>query len=458
MSTTHAANAISNEFRRRTPTSAQLAAEAEGLFPSGVTHDARYFDPYSLYVERAQGSRKWDVDGNEYVDYFGGHGALLLGHSHPAVVAAIEAHVANGTHFGASHRHEIEWAQVIQRLVPSAERIRFASSGTEATMLAMRLVRAWSGKAKIVRFATHFHGWQDHAAFGVGSHHDGSPTPGVLQGIADNIILCPPNDRDHVRRVFAEHGDIAAVILEPTGATWGQVPTPPEFLALLRELTEQSGAVLIFDEVVTGFRCAAGGAQAVYGITPDVTTLAKIMAGGLPGAAVVGRREIMELLDHRVSAARGTEKVAHHGTFNANPLSAVAGVAALKLIETGEPCRQANQFAAELREGFRSVIVDAGLPWCVYGTFSGFHVFLNPDGDDVSAEYIESGQFCYRKIKQGSASPVNQALQTAMLIHGVHIMPWPGGPTSAAHNQADLDWTIQAFRDSIRMLKSADII
>ncbi|HEY7805730.1 MAG TPA: aminotransferase class III-fold pyridoxal phosphate-dependent enzyme, partial [Croceibacterium sp.] len=276
-------------YRERTPRSAELAKAAAGLFPSGITHDARHLDPYSVYVERAQGPHKWDVDGNRYIDFSGGHGALLLGHRHPAVTAATEAAMAGGTHFGACHPAEVAWGQAVQRLVPAAERIRFTSSGTEATLMALRLARAHTGRSGLIRFRGHFHGWHDHMTSGYSNHFDGSATPGVLAGIAQRTVLLDPGEIAQVRAALAADDDIAAVILEPTGSSFGQVPIRPEFLHELRKLTEAHGVLLIFDEVVTGFRVSRGGAQVAFDIRPDLSSFAKILAGGLPGGAVAGR-------------------------------------------------------------------------------------------------------------------------------------------------------------------------
>ena len=181
-------SAIVAAYREKSPASAELAGQAARSFPSGLTHDSRYLQPYGIYIERAEGAHKWDVDGNEYVDYFGGHGALLLGHNHPQVLAAMHTALDAGTHFGASHALEVRWAQAVQKLVPCAERVRFTSSGTEATLLALRLARAHTGKSKIIHFATHFHGWQDHVTSGYSSHFDGAPTTGVLPGVAEHSI------------------------------------------------------------------------------------------------------------------------------------------------------------------------------------------------------------------------------------------------------------------------------
>ncbi len=447
------ASKILDEYRRRTPTSAKLYERARGLFPSGVTHDGRYLQPHPIYVERAEGSRKWDVDGNEYVDYFGGHGALLLGHNHPTVTAAVREQLEKGTHYGACHELELEWAELVQRLIPSAERVRFTSSGTEATLMAFRLARAATGKSKIIRFMTNFHGWQDHVAFGVGSHLDGTPTPGVLPEVAEGILLCPPNDIDVVQRLLAGHDDVAAVIIEPTGASWGLIPTPESFLHDLREVSARHDVLLIFDEVISGFRCSPGGAQAVFGITPDLTTLAKIVAGGFPGGALAGRRDILEWLDHEASADAGREKVGHQGTFNANPISAAAGIAALRIVAETDACQRANDYAARLRDELRSLFRELNLDWCVYGTFSGFHVYTNPEHESVTAEQIESGRFDFQKLKDASTSPLTKLIRLGMLIHGVDIMPWPGSPTSAVHSEEDLQRTVGAFRGTVELLK-----
>src|SRR5580693_2139791 len=283
-------------YRNATPGSATRAGQAADMFPSGITHDSRYIEPYGLYITRAEGPRKWDVDGRCYVDYFGGHGAMLLGHCNPQVMAAVHAQLDRGTHYGACHELEIEWAELVKRLIPTAERVRFTSSGTEATLMAVRLARAFSGKSKIIRFNYHFHGWHDHMTSGYASHFDGSPTPGVLSGVAGGLLLAEQNDAEGLARLLEENDDIAAAIIEPTGAHGARLPIDPKFLTVLRELTRQHGVVLIFDEVVTGFRVSPGGAQAEYGIRPDLTTLAKILAGGLPGGAVAGRKDILDLL------------------------------------------------------------------------------------------------------------------------------------------------------------------
>ena len=332
---------IETEFRRRTRRSAELYERAGRVIPAGLTHDSRTLLPYPIYAERAKGPRKWDADGNEYVDYFGGHGALILGHAHPAVVEAVKSQVERGTHWGSSHELEVRWAELINRMVPCAERVRFTASGTEATHLAIRLMRAFAGKSKIVRFVGHFHGWHDQVAGGSNSHFDGSAPAGVLAGIAGETILVPAGDLAEVRRVLDSRSDVAAVMIEPSGASWGQVPLAPGFLAGLREMTKDRGVLLMFDEVVTGFRWSRGGAQGRYGITPDICALAKIVAGGMPGGAVAGRADIIDQLDAKAAAAAKREKIGHQGTFNSNPVCAAAAVATLSLIESEDICGRA---------------------------------------------------------------------------------------------------------------------
>jgi len=445
---------IVDAYRRRTPNSAKLAERAANIFPGGVTHDGRLLQPYPIYIERAAGSRKWDVDGHEYVDYMGGHGALLLGHNHPAVVAAVEPQLRRGTHYGSSHELEVRWGELVRQLLPSAERVRFTSSGTEATMMALRLARAFTGKPKVMRFLGHFHGWHDHAAFGVGSHFDGTPTPGVLDDVARQVVLSPPSDVAATSALLDRHGDIAAAIIEPTGASWGQVPVLREFLVALRELTARRGVLLIFDEVITGFRCSPGGAQGVYGIRPDMTTLAKILAGGLPGGAVVGRKDILDALDPEAAATSGREKVPHQGTFNANPLSAAAGVATLGIVAETDACQRAIDYAARLREALARVLRDEHVPWAVYGTFSGFHIFTNPEQLPITSADIEAGRCDYRVLKAAVSSSLTTKLRLGMLLHGVEIFSWPGGPTSAVHSPEDLEATVDAFRRTLRLLRA----
>jgi len=440
-------------YRARTPRAAALNKQALELLPSGIVHDSRRTLPYGIYGERGLGSRKLDVDGNEYVDYYGGHGALLLGHQHPVVLKAIEMQLAKGMHLAAANELEIEWARVIQSMMPSAERVRFTSSGTEATQLAMRLARASTGRTQIVRFQTHFHGWHDQVSFGVTDHLDGSTGVGVLREVANNTALVRPNDVADVEQLLATRKNVAAVMVEPIGSSSGALPTPPEVLGALREMTRRHNVLLIFDEVVTGFRVSPGGAQGLYGVVPDLTTLAKIVAGGMPGGAVAGRKDILDWMDYEASAAAKRERISHQGTHNAHPLSAAAGIATLELIRTTDACAKASATAATLREGMNAVLEEEGVPWAVYGEHSFFHIHSNPQGDAIEPSAFDAGTLTIDALK-GKNEAMLGKLRLAMLNNGVDLKGWRGGIVSAAHTGIDVDMTLDAWRKSLQALRA----
>lgn len=444
---------IDEQYRARTHRSAEFHAEARASFPAGITHDSRSTLPYPICVTRASGPRKWDVDGNEYVDYFGGHGALLLGHAHPAVVEAVRLQVSLGTHWGASHVLELRWAQLVQRLIPSAERVRFTASGTEAAHLALRLARAWTGKPRIMRFIGHFHGWHDQVVAGAMSHFDGALPAGIPPSVLDQSIVLPDEDMARIVKTLQTRDDIAAVIFEPSGASWGQVPLPAGFLDTLREVTRKYGVVLIFDEVITGFRWSRGGAQARYGIVPDLTVLAKIVAGGLPGGAVAGAKHIMDQLDPVEAKAAAREKIGHQGTFNANPLCAAAAVATLEIVEKTDVCEQANAFAAGIRNGMRRILIEEDVAWGVYGDASVFVIFPNPNRLPIDPATFDPAKLGFKGIKGARDANLINRIRIAMLANGVDIMGGPGGVVSAAHGPAELAQTLDAFRAAVRRLK-----
>ena len=443
---------IVSTYRARTRRAAELHRQAREVLPGGIVHDSRRMWPYGIYGTHALGSRKWDVDGNEYVDYYGGHGSLLLGHQHPQVLAAVQAQLGKGMHLAAAHELEVEWARLVREMVPSVERVRFTSSGTEATQLAMRLARATTGRRRMVRFLTHFHGWHDQAAFGVHDHFDGSPNAGVLDEVAANTTLVAPNDVAAVERVIVGRKDVAAVMIEPVGSSSGMIPTHPEVLGALREITQKHGVLLIFDEVVTGFRVSPGGAQAFYGVMPDLTTMAKILAGGMPGGAVGGRADLLDWFDHEAAAAAGREYINHHGTHNAHPVSAAAGIATLNIIRGSDACAKASATAAQLRRGMNEVLEGEGVPWAVYGEHSFFHIHSNPQGSALRPTTFDAGTLTADTLK-GRNEKMLGKLRLAMLNNGVDLKGWRGGILSAAHTQADIDWTLAAWRRSLQALK-----
>src|SRR6476661_6710835 len=454
MSETRTNSRIEAEYRGRTRRSAELYEQARKVLPAGLTHDSRTLLPYPIYAARASGARKWDVDGNEYVDYFGGHGALLLGHGHPAVVEAIRRQVPLGTHWGSSHELEVRWAELINRLVPCAEMVRFTASGTEASHLALRLARAFTVKPKVIRFVGHFHGWHDGVAAGAMSHFEGGVPAGIPADLVEQTVLLPADDVGRVAATLEARDDVAAVILEPSGASWGQVPLPEGFIAEMRELTRKHGVVLIFDEVITGFRWARGGAQERFGVTPDMCVLAKIVAGGLPGGAVAGRADIMDQLDPQAAAAAGREKIGHQGTYNANPLCAAAAVETLSIVEREDVCAKAEATTGQIRAGMRQILVEEDVPWGIYGDASAFLIFQNPKGLAIDPETFDPLALGFKELKAVRNANLSHRLRIAMLANGVDIMGAPGGLVSASHGAGEVARTLEAFRTSVRWLKA----
>ncbi len=445
---------IDQQFFSQHAESARRAEEARTVFPGGVTHDARHFEPFGIVVDRAVGPRKWDVDGNEYIDYVMGHGALLFGHSHPYMVEAVTQQVARGTHMGGSSDLERRWAQAIQRLIPSAEKVRFTSSGTEATMMAVRLARAATGRDRLLRLANHFHGWND-SVFAAGRTSAGAVAAnGQPEAMQDLISVFEQTDVSGIAAALASK-EYAALIMEPTGYSWGTCPLEPSVPQELRDLTERHGTLLIFDEVVTGFRASAGGAQERIGVQPDLTTLAKIAAGGLPGGAVVGRANLLD----QISFEAGGGRVAHPGTFNANPLSAVAGERALRAVAEEDPNAVANERAAQLSRGLNRALVEAELPGCVWADASMVHIILGQyverPGDGVTWDWGQHGGA--RSTLPMTASEVAWPFRRALLNHGVDLMGM-GALVSCVHTEGDIDATIESFSGAFSDLRREEIL
>jgi glutamate-1-semialdehyde 2,1-aminomutase len=438
---------LTERYAAEFSSSRRLFDEARGVFPNGVTHDLRYLEPFPVYFDRAQGARKWDVDGHEIIDYWCGHGSLMLGHCHPTVVEAVQQQMARATHPGGCHALEIEWGRWVQRLVPSAERIRFVNSGTEATLLALRLARLHTGRPRVLKFLGHFHGWHDFLVPAADLPYDGSAPPGIPRELAIDPVIVPPNDPDAVEAVLKKDSSIGSIILEATGGHFGLVPVRGEFLKALREITQRHQRVLIFDEVISGFRVHPGGAQGHYGVTPDMTTLAKVLAGGLPGGCVAGRADILAHLEFRP----GQPKIKHPGTFNANPLSAAAGIATLGRIATGEPSRHANEMGRRLRQGLNRMFAERNADWIVYGEFSAIKFlpgYRGPRSD--RDDFVPYGGDPH-KLEGSRSRQIMPAFRRATLLNGVDFMGL-GGFTTAAHTEADIDRTIAAVAASLHFL------
>jgi glutamate-1-semialdehyde 2,1-aminomutase len=427
--------------------------EAASLLPSGVAHDGRYAGGAPvLPAVSGRGPYKRDIDGNEFLDYWMGHGALILGHSHPDIVAAIESQAGKLTHAGGCHPLEHRWAKLVIDLIPSAQRVRFVNSGTEAVMLALRLARAHTGRDRILKLDGHFHGWSDFTLLGVEPPFDrpsgGGYSLGALAG-----TTCVAANAKAIGDALATR-EYAALIMEPTGASGGAIPLDAGFLEEARALSREHGTVLIFDEVITAFRVAPGGVQQVSGVIPDLTCLAKILVGGLPGGAVTGAEEIMNHLAYSGDKERDrSHRVAHWGTFNANPLAAATGSACLELIRSGEPCEQAAAFARDFRSGINDLFRKRDIPWCAYGGDSILHVCT--DATDCARLTDCDRSHCSAAADRLKAKrPADMWLKKALWLEGVD---WPGGKqawTSATHGEAELELTIGAFDAATKRLRS----
>jgi len=354
---------------RKTPRSRQAYEKARTLFPAGVSYRIRFIEPYPFCVTNAEGSRLFDIDGNTYTDYWCAHFALILGHRHPKVVQAVKEQVEKDFHYGVTHELEAKLAEQIVKMVPSAQLIRFAGSGTEANMYAVRLARTYSGRTRIGKFEGNWHGGYDPLHVAMKPPFDELPSGGLTPGsLADTVVL-PFNDLDGVRARM-KGKQLACVLVEPVMGAGGMIPAEKEFLKGLAELCREEDALLIFDEVVTGFRLGPGGAQQVYGIQPDLTILGKIAGGGLPIGVITGRADVMERMDHM--KYKGSEYSFHGGTHTGNPVSMAAGLATLKILEDGSIYPRIDRMGAKMREGLTEIMEGAGLEFQTTGIGSIF--------------------------------------------------------------------------------------
>ena len=422
----------------------QLFSRALQRMPGGVNSPVRAFKSVGgepFFAQRAQGAYLWDVEGKRYIDYIGSWGPMILGHGRPEVKAAVRDALETGTSFGAPTTRETEIAEAVVAAVPSIEKVRFVSSGTEAAMSAVRLARGVTGRAKIVKMTGHYHGHVDSLLVQAGSAATtlGTPnSPGVTPGSVQDTILCPFNDVQALTEAFTRHpGRIAAVLVEPVAGNMGLVPPRPGYLERLRELTARDGALLVFDEVMTGFRLAYGGAQERYRVTPDVTVLGKIIGGGLPAAAYGARRGIMDF----VSPAG---PVYQAGTLSGNPLAMAAGLSTLHVLKTQSPYDRLETLSARLAEGLDRAATDAGIPHVVQRVGSMLTLFFNPDPvldyEDAKRSDVRAfGRFFWEMLARGVYLPCSQ-FEAAFV--------------SAAHTEDDVDLTIAAARESLAALAS----
>lgn len=414
-----------------------LSRRARAALPGGVSHELRYRDPHPIFIDRARGAEKWDVEGRRYIDFKMGSASQMLGHCHPAIVEALEQQAARSLFSADCHEAEIAWAEWVNRLYPSAERTRFTASGTEATMLAIRLGRAWSGKDRVLRIDGHFHGWHDHALKGARPGSDVAPSLGVPQAVNELIDICAADPQ--AMESALQDARIGTVIIEASGANYGCVPLATDTLRALADVARAAGAVLIFDEIITGFRWSPGGRQARDAIIPDLTTLAKAVTGGLPGGAVCGRADIMELMNNATQRGGFAPAVSHKGTFNGSPLVAAAACAAMPLLATGEAQAQADAMAERMRAGMNAAMAEAGTTGLAYGDSSIFHIHFGRDSLDGMTP---------ARIRGLPAAQV-RAYRDGMLGRGVDMMAYTSGLTSAAHTPELIDEALEAFRKTL---------
>jgi glutamate-1-semialdehyde 2,1-aminomutase len=440
------------EFHERFASSRAMHERALGAVAGGIAHDGRYQRPFPIYVAHADGAHKYDLDGKRLIDYAMGHGSLILGHGDADVRAAVHAQLDRGTHFGAGHETEVAWAEAIQSLIPSAERVRFTASGTEANLLAMRIARTATGRNTILKFEGHFHGWSDYLTKGEKPPFEEAAVPGIPDDVLRTVAVVPANDPAMLEERLSQ-GDVAAVLVEPSGASWAMVPLEEGFLQQVRELTARTGTILIFDEVITGFRWSPGGAQQRFGIMPDMTTLAKIVAGGLPGGAVAGRADLMDYLAFKDQPGWGKKKVGHPGTYNANPMSAAAGIACLAKCADPAVQERCDELAAQLRAGLNTVLEERGVRGCAWGESSVFHLILNEHVSNRTAGDLRVPEGpSPETLKASAKAGLAQPLSVAMELEGVDLFSG-GGMLSVAHTEDDVRFTVEAFDRAVSRLR-----
>ncbi len=414
--------------------SKQLFERAKHVLPGGVNSPVRAFDPYPFFVDHAEGSKLYDVDGKAYIDYCNAYGAMLFGHAYPEVMDAVKVQLSKGTLYGAPTEREVEFAELIQKASPCMEMMRLVNSGTEATMHAIRAARGYTGRKKIIKFEGCFHGSHDHVLVKAGSGAATFGTPnslGIPEETTQNTIVLPYNDVEAVEEVFKREGnDIAAVIVEPVLANVGLILPKTDYLINLRKLTSQYGVVLIFDEIITGFRLALGGAQEYFHVTPDMATLGKVLGGGFPVAAFGGKKEIMENISP-------VGKVYQAGTFSGNPVSATAGLTVLSILSQKKfdiyPKLEKN--AKELSKALFDLSKNYKLPVQIYNIASLYQIFFtNQSVTDYACAKSSNikmfNAYFHELLKQGVFIPPSQ-FETCFV--------------STAHSPEDFNCTITAF-------------
>jgi len=439
---------FSDAYRLKTPLSEKLFKRAKEVMPGGISHNIHYFPPYPFFIKKTKGSKIWDVDGNEYIDLWMGNYTHILGHRPAVIVQAIEKQLKEGIHWGLVYKKQIEWAELIQELVPSAEMVRFCCSGTEATMYAVRLARAFTGKKIVLKIAGGWHGANPDLSLGIKMPYDREESLGLLPELQKYTKVIPFNDLSGSLKVIHQNKkDLAGIILEPIVGEGGFNPATKEYLQMLRSETKNLGAHLIFDEVISCFRVALGGAQERFNITPDLTTLGKIVGGGLPVGALVGKREILEKTSPEKKRNKWEKILIGGGTFSAHPLTAAAGLTMLNYLKDhhqkvypileskGKKVRKGMQEAFH-REGVNAVVTGIGSLFQTHFPFQKGESLNSPHSihrfTDIEKREIE--------------------FRVRMLSKGIHVMHG-GGSLTLAHSDEDIEKIIKTTREVAKEMK-----
>ncbi len=424
------------------PASEAAFERACRVIPGGVNSPARAFGAVGgnpPFMKRAEGAYLWDIDGHQYIDYIGSWGPMILGHGNPQVLKSVSDTLYHGTSFGAPTEREAQIAELVASVVPSIEMCRFVSSGTEAAMSAVRLARGVTGRHKIVKMTGHYHGHVDSLLVQAGSAATtlGAPnSPGVTPGAVEDTLLCPYNDVESIKQLFQLFpGQIAAVLLEPVAGNMGLVPPKPNYLEQLKEITEKTGTILMFDEVMTGFRLALGGAQELYGISPDLTALGKIIGGGLPAAAYGASKQVM-------AQVSPSGKVFQAGTLSGNPLAMAAGLETVRILKSTDPYDYLEKITGQLEEGLTRICRDQKVNARVQRVGSMITLFFNSDPiwnyeDAKRSDTALFGRFFWEMLARGVYLPCSQ-FEAAFV--------------SVAHTPADISATIEAAQDALKAI------
>jgi glutamate-1-semialdehyde 2,1-aminomutase len=417
--------------------SEDLFKKAKNYLPGGVDSPVRAFKPYPFFADKAEGPFIYDVDGKDYLDYCLAYGPLVLGHANPLIMGSVHKQLLMGSAYGVPTESEINLAKEIIKRIPCAEMVRFVNSGTEATMSAIRLARAFTGKNKIVKFDGAYHGAHDYVLVKSGSGAVGLPdSPGVPEDTTKNTLIAPFNDKEAISQLIDREGNqLAAIILEPVMGNIGCIPPQKGYLEFLRDITEKNDIILIFDEVITGFRLAEGGAQEYFGVTPDLVTLGKILGGGFPMGAFAGKKQLMEMI-----APSGD--VYQAGTFNGNPISVTAGLKTLKQLDN-KFYRELDLKGMKMRSGIEDILQDAVLDYQVAGLSSMFQLYFTVDevwnyAQAKSADTEKFSQYFHILLEKGVFIPPSQ-FECCFI--------------SLAHSTENISKTLEVMEDSIKTVK-----